>query len=398
MRIGIDATCWWSRRGFGRFTRGLLTAMFDEPRGHRFCLFIDRAPEPEMLHPHVDIVRVSPSRPVTEAAVASGSRSPADLWAFTRAASRAPMDVMFYPAVYSWFPLRPGIPVVVTLHDAIAEHFPELIFPGRKGRMMWNLKMRLARWQATRIMTVSQAAKQEIVEHLGIRASRIDVVSEAADPRFHYIADAAVRTAARQHANLPAQGRFIIYVGGLAPHKNILGLVNGFAGALALSANRGGGLDDLHLALVGDPKGDGFHSNYEQICAMTAADPLLQGRVHFTGYVSDEDLVALYSDALAATMPSFSEGFGLPAVEAMACGIPVLASRAASLPEVVGDAGLYFDPHQPAQIAEAIHRIATETETLAALQQKARARAAQFTWANAARLAFEHIERAAGAA
>lgn len=393
MRIGIDATCWWSRRGFGRFTRGLLTAMFDAPRDHRFCLFIDRAPEPEMLHPHVDIVRVNPSRPVTEAAVASGSRSPADLWAFTRAASREPMDVMFYPAVYSWFPLRPGIPVVVTLHDAIAEHFPEMIFPGRKGRMMWNLKMRLARWQATRIMTVSQAAKQEIVEHLGIRANRIDVVSEAADPRFHFIADPGVRAAARNRARLPAQGRFIIYVGGLAPHKNILGLVNGFADALAK-----GGLEDLHLALVGDPKGDGFHSNYEQICTMTASNPLLQGRVHFTGYVSDEDLVALYSDALAATMPSFSEGFGLPAVEAMACGTPVLASRAASLPEVVGDAGIYFDPHQPAQIAVAIHRIATEPETLTLLQQKARERSAQFTWDNAAQLALEHIERAAGAA
>lgn len=397
MRIGIDATCWWSRRGFGRFTRGLLMAMFDQPRGHRFCLFIDREPEPEMLHPHVDIVRVNPSRPVTEAAVASGSRSPADLWAFTRAASREPMDLMFYPAVYSWFPLRPGVPVVVTLHDAIAEHFPEMIFPGRKGRMMWNLKMRLARWQATRIMTVSQAAKQEIVEHLGIRSSHIDVVSEAAEPRFHYIADADVRAAARSRANLPAQGRFIIYVGGLAPHKNILGLVRGFAGALALKPN-GDGLDDLHLALVGDPKGDGFHSNYEQICAMTDADPLLRGRVHFTGYVSDDDLVALYSDALAATMPSFSEGFGLPAIEAMACGIPVLSSSAASLPEVVGDAGLYFDPHQPAQIADAIYRIATEADTLAALQQKARERVAQFTWANAARLALEHLERTTGAA
>lgn len=393
MRIGIDATCWWSRRGFGRFTRGLLMAMIAEPRGHRFCLFIDRAPEPEMLHPHVDIVQVNPSRTVTESAVASGSRSPADLWAFTRAASREPMDLMFYPAVYSWFPLRPGIPVVVTLHDAIAEHFPEMIFPGRKGRLLWNLKMRLARWQATRIMTVSQAAKQEIVEHLGIRVDRIDVVSEAAEPRFHYIADAAARAAARSRANLPAQGRYIIYVGGLAPHKNILGLVQGFAGAL----NKGG-LDDLHLALVGDPKGDGFHSNYEQICAMAAADPLLRGRVHFTGYVSDDDLVALYSDALAATMPSFSEGFGLPAIEAMACGIPVLSSHAASLPEVVGDAGLYFDPHQPTQISDAIYRIATEAETLAALQQKARERAAQFTWAKAARLALEHLERTAGLA
>ena len=393
MRFGIDATCWWSRRGFGRFTRGLLTAMFDAPRGHRFCLFVDRQPEAAMLRPNVDIVQVNPSQRVTEAAVASGSRSLRDLWAFTRAASREPMDLMFFPAVYSWFPIKPGVPMVVTLHDAIAEHFPDLIFPDRKGRMLWAAKMRLARWQARRFMTVSVAAKNEIVEHLGIAADLIDVVSEAADPRFHPVTDPAVRAGARLRAKLPATGRFIVYASGLAPHKNIGGLVDGLSGALAR-----GGLDDLHLALVGDPEGGGFHSNHRQLLKQVEAAPQLHGRVHFTGYVTDADLVALYSDALAAAIPSFSEGFGLPAVEAMACGTPVLASTAGAVPEVVGDAGLYFDPRDSAQIADAISRIATEPETLESLRGKALQRSAQFTWANAARLALGHLERAAGGA
>ena len=393
MRFGIDATCWWSRRGFGRFTRGLLTAMFDRPLGHRFCLFVDRPPEAAMLHPNVDIVQVNPSRPVTEAAVASGSRSLRDLWAFTRAASREPMDLMFFPAVYSWFPMRPGVPIVVTLHDAIAEHFPELIFPNRKGRMMWGMKMRLARWQARRFITVSTAAKNEIVEHLGIAADLIDVVSEAADPRFHPVTDPKARAAARVRAKLPAEGRFIIYASGLAPHKNITGLVEGLSIALAK-----GGLEDVHLALVGDPEGDGFHSNHRQLLTQVESAPLLRGRVHFTGYVTDEDLVALYSDALAVAVPSFSEGFGLPAVEAMACGTPVLASTAGAVPEVVGDAGLYFDPRDSVQIADAIYRIATERDTLESLRKKALERSAQFTWDNAARLALTHLERAAGGA
>jgi glycosyltransferase involved in cell wall biosynthesis len=393
MRIGVDAVCWWSRRGFGRFTRELLKVMFDQPGGHRFCLFVDRPPEPEMLHPHVDIIQVNPSRPVTEAAVASGSRSLRDVWAFTRAASRERMDVMFFPAVYSWFPMRPGVPMVVTLHDAIAEHFPELIFPDRKGRIMWNMKMRLARWQASRFMTVSASAKNEIVEHLGIRADHIDVVSEAADGRFYPVIDANALAAARQRAKLPAAGRFIIYVGGLAPHKNIAGLVKGFANAIAR-----GGMEDVHLALVGDPEGDGFYSNYRQLLEQTEAIPQLQGRVHFTGYVPDQDLVSLYSDALAATLPSFSEGFGLPAIEAMACGTPVLATTAGSVREVVGDAGLFFDPRDSTQIADAIYRIATERDTLASLRKKALERAAQFTWLNAARLAITHLERAAGGA
>lgn len=393
MRFGVDATCWWSRRGFGRFTRGLLTAMFEQSPAHRFCLFVDRPPEAPMLHPNVDIVRVRPSRPVTQAAVASGSRSLADLWTFTRAASREAMDLMFFPAVYSWFPIRPGVPMVVTLHDAIAEHFPELIFPGRRGRILWNAKMRLARWQARRFITVSTAAKDEIVEHLGIDAGLIDVVSEAADPCFYPVADAAALAAARIRAKLPAEGRFIVYASGLAPHKNIAGLVDGFSNALAR-----GGLEDVHLALLGDPEGDGFHSNYRQLLAQAKSEQQLRGRVHFTGYVSDQDLVALYSDALAAAVPSFSEGFGLPAIEAMACGTPVLASTAGAVPEVVGDAGLYFDPHDTKQIADAIHRIATDRKLLESLRRKALERSARFTWANAARLAIMHLERAAGGA
>jgi glycosyltransferase involved in cell wall biosynthesis len=258
---------------------------------------------------------------------------------------------------------------------------------------MWNMKMRLARWQARRFMTVSAAAKNEIVEHLGIKAGLIDVVSEAADPRFRPVTDAGARAVARVRAKLPAEGRFIVYASGLAPHKNITGLVNGFSGALAR-----GGLEDVHLALLGDPEGDGFHSNYRQLLAQAESDPPLRGRVHFTGYMSDEDLVALYSDALAAAVPSFSEGFGLPAIEAMACGTPVLASTAGAVPEVVGDAGLYFDPHDSKQIADAIHRIATDRETLESLRRKALQRSAQFTWANAARLAIRHLERAAGGA
>jgi len=393
MRIGIDASCWWSRRGFGRFTRELLTAMFDEPNGHEFYLFVDRPPEPEMLRPGVHIIQVEISQPVTEAAVAEGSRAISDVWAFTRAVSAAvstqSIDVMYFPAVYSWFPGPFKLPTIVTLHDAIAEHFPALIFPDFKSRTLWSLKMRLARWQANRIMTVSEAAKKEIIEYLKIKPEIIDVVSEAADPRFKSEPDIAKRAAARERAGLPADARLIVYVGGLAPHKNIPGLLKG----LAMAVERGG-IDDVHLALVGDLAGDGFHSHYEELMEIVKADERLAGRVHFTGFVSDEDLVSLYSDALAVTMPSFSEGFGLPAIEAMACGVPVLASSAGSVPEVVGDSGLYFDPYKTQEISAAIHRIASDAEILAELRIKASARAAEFTWQRAAQMAFVCIENA----
>lgn len=390
MRIGIDVTCWWSRRGFGRFTRELVKAMLDRPRDHEVFLFVDREPEEPMQRPKVRIVQVAPSRHVTEAAVASGSRSVRDVWAFTRAVSEHSLDLMYFPAVYSWFPVRPGLPSVVTFHDAIAERFPQLVFPDWRGRLLWSLKVRCARWQARRIMTVSNAARDEIVAYLGVDPGRIDVVTEAADARFQPVADPRRRAAARERAGLPAGKRLLVYVGGLAPHKNLIGLLRGFARALESS-----GLDDVHLALIGDPKGDGFHSHADELRAFVAAEPRLHQRVHFTGFVPDEDLASLYSDALALILPSFSEGFGLPAIEAMACGIPVLGSRAGSVAEVAGDAGLYFDPHDATEIAGAIRRIACEVDVLSRLRATALERSREFTWARAAELAWSCLEKAA---
>src|SRR5437763_14067803 len=114
LTIGVDATTWWNQRGFGRFTRGQLGAMLEEPRGHRFVLFIDRDPVNEMLRPNVEIVRVLTSATVTDSAVAEGNRRIRDVLAFSRAASSRPLDIFWFPAVYSWFPVRTGIPAVVT--------------------------------------------------------------------------------------------------------------------------------------------------------------------------------------------------------------------------------------------------------------------------------------------
>ena len=110
LTIGVDATTWWNQRGFGRFIQGQLGAMLADPRGHRFVLFVDREPADEMLLPNADIVRVPTSATVTEAAVADGNRTIRDVLAFSRAASSRPLDIFWFPAHYSWFPLRPGIP------------------------------------------------------------------------------------------------------------------------------------------------------------------------------------------------------------------------------------------------------------------------------------------------
>lgn len=391
MRIGIDASCWWNRRGFGRFTRELLSAMFAAPRNHEFILFIDQEPDAAMTRAGVRTIRVGTSRTVTESAVAAGSRSLRDIWAFRCAVAAEPLDVMFFPAVYSWFPIPRALPSVVTFHDAIAERYPGLVFPDLRGRLFWTAKVRLASRQSRRIITVSHAARKEIVSHMGIAQERIDVICEAADPRFRPLSDPALRAGARRRAGLPEDVRLIVYVGGFAPHKNLLGLLSGFAKAAMQP-----GLADVHLAFIGDHGGGGFHSNYEELVARIASEPCLRQRVHFTGFVADDDLVAIYSDALATSMPSFSEGFGLPAMESLACGTPVLASNVGAVPEIVGDAGLFFDPNRPEEIASTIETIAGNAAIREGLRAKALARASLFTWARAADLTYAVLEGCGG--
>lgn len=387
MNIGIDATCWWNNRGFGRFTRELLSALFELESDHHYFLLTDQPLDAFELQENVTVVCVDTSRPTTDAAVDNSNRSPSDLYRMYRALVKSPLDLMYFPAVYSWYPVPRNIPVALTLHDAIAEHYPKLIFPRWRNRLLWAIKIRAAIWTSRKILTVSNAAKDEIVEYLPVKADKIGLISEAPGPHFRRIQDTTAIAAARARAGIPAEGSYIVYVGGLAPHKNLHGLIDGFEMAL-----EGSTLSGVHLALVGDFKGGGFFSNYESLYDRVRLSPTLNSRVHFCGYVSDDDLVALYSEALAAAMPSYSEGFGLPAIEAMACGAPVLSSDRGSLPEVVGEAGLYFDPFNTQSIASAMAEMVENKSLRSRLSQVAEKRAAEFTWERAARMTLSHLE------
>lgn len=390
LTIGVDATTWWNKRGFGRFTRGQLGAMLAEPRGHRFVLFVDQEPVEEMLRPHVEVVQVQTSAKVTESAVASGSRKISDVLAFRRATLGRPMDVFWFPAVYSWYPINRAVPSVITFHDAIAERFTGLVLPELRGRFFWHLKVWLAKRSARRIASVSNAAREEIVRYLHIPKDKITAILEAADARFQPVTDPALRRQAREQLGLPADRRLIVFVGGLAPHKNLAGLIRGFAEAVDATSD----MADVDLVLAGDPKGDGFHSNVEELHALAQGAGLAE-RVHFPGFVPDEILPGLYSDALAVAMPAFSEGFGLPAAEAIACGIPVIATAAGAVAEVVGKAGLFFDPYDPADISRVIQRITSDAPTFDRLKAECLPRAAELSWANSGAQMLDLLESCA---
>ena len=176
------------------------------------------------------------------------------------------------------------------------------------------------------------------------------------------------------------------HVGGISPHKNLGRLVDAFE---ALSLNPS--VADVRLVLVGDYAGDVFHSDYprlkEQIESLG-----LSHRVTLTGFVPDDDLVHLYNAAQLLVFPSLEEGFGLPAVEAMACGTPVVASDRGSLPEIVGEAGLLFDPMDAHAIERALESVLRDDDLRAGMAQRGLARSSLFTWENAARRTIAHPE------
>lgn len=375
MRIGIDGGCLPNRRGFGRFAREVVRALAEAASPHEFVVLVDR-PSLE----HVDIptrmetvaveVREAPSR----AASASGRRGVRDLLAMGRAASKSRLDLMYFPASYSFFPVWNCGKVVVTMHDTLALAHPELVFSTWKGRLAWAVKEHAAvRW-ADRILTVSQAARADLAAMFKLDPARVGVVPEAADEVFQPMTNGPDSRRILDGYGIDGSRRFLLYVGGLSPHKNLPRLIEAFAA---------GTMPDVDLVLVGDLK-DVFLTHVPVLKGAVARFGL-EGRVRFTGFVPDSDLAHIYSRAYALVQPSLMEGFGLPPVEAMACGTPVLSSRAGSLPEVVAEAGEFFDPLDVGGMAEAIRGLLADPERRDRLACTALARSRTFTWSASAR-------------
>ncbi|MHC4557838.1 MAG: glycosyltransferase family 4 protein, partial [Planctomycetota bacterium] len=347
MRIGIDVTCWCNQRGFGRFTRELVTALVNLPSGDEYVLFSDRQTADVTDFPQsCRVVIAETSAAAAEAASAESRRSVKDVIAMRRMVQREQLDVMFFPAVYSYFPIARGVPCVVTFHDIIAETFPKLVFRSWWNRLFWQFKCRLAARRADLLVTVSLASKKGIVRHFGLSEDRVAVISEAPASSFTQAAVSKQADAeVLKRYGLELGERYILYVGGISPHKNIETLIEAFAEVC--KDNR---LEDVHLVLVGDWVGDAFYTCYEGLCKLVE-DYGLGNAVNFTGFVPDADLVHLYTACQAFVLPSYLEGFGLPAVEAMACGAAVVASNVGSLPEVLDGVGELFDPHDVSDLA-----------------------------------------------
>jgi glycosyltransferase involved in cell wall biosynthesis len=386
MRIGVDAMCWADLRGYGRFTRELVPAMAALAPEHTFVCFLDRRAargfDPGL--PNVEAHVVQQSQSPTRAASANGYRSPRDMLRLTWAVARARIDVFFSPSVYTYFPLPPRLEAVVTVHDAIADRFPELTFPGWRARAFWRAKVRLALGQARLVLTVSDFAAAEIARVLRVKPERIRVALEA--PSSTYVPatpDEVARAAAAR--GLPAGASWFVYVGGFNPHKHVDLIVRAHA-ALAREAGHAA----PHLLLVGPTDADvyfGDRARIERAIDEERTDAL----VHWLGYLEDGELRLLHAGALALVLVSACEGFGLPAVEAAACGTPVIATTESPLPQLLAGGGLFVPPGQVAPLTVALRAMAGNEQLRRELGDRARDRARDLTWTRGARAALEAL-------
>jgi glycosyltransferase involved in cell wall biosynthesis len=279
------------------------------------------------------------------------------------ALNRARVD-LFHAPHYVVSPLV-TCPFVVTIHDCIHLRFPQYL-PNRAAFYYARAFMSLAARRAERILTVSQASKDDILAYLHVPAAKVEVIHNALDEQ---LADPPSPEAiARVRERFQLTSPFILYAGNIKPHKNVDRLIE------AYSLLRKRGIGEAKLLIIGDEL-----SKYPQLRRMVHRFQLHQ-HVRFLGFVPDATLAALYRMAAVFVFPSLYEGFGLPPLEAMAAGAPVITSNVSSLPEVVGDAALLIDPMSPAAIADAMARVLCEPELRASLIARGHDRVKHFSW------------------
>jgi glycosyltransferase involved in cell wall biosynthesis len=263
--------------------------------------------------------------------------------------------------------LPPLVPcrAVVTIHDCIHLMFPQYL-PNRLAYGYARANLWAAAKRAERIFTVSETSKADILRYCDVPAERIIVVYNAIDERFSAPPDLDAVERVRERYQL--HGPFALYVGNIKPHKNLERLIDAF------DLVRRSGFERLELLIIGDQI-----SKYPRL--RRAVDRhKLHKHVRFLGFVADDTLAALYRLATVFVFPSLYEGFGLPPLEAMASGTPVVTSNRSSLPEVVGDAAVLVDPYSAASIAEGIQRVLGDADLRRTLTQRGLARAAEFSW------------------
>ncbi|HVB22756.1 MAG TPA: glycosyltransferase family 1 protein [Ktedonobacteraceae bacterium] len=366
MRIAIDYTAAVRQSaGVGNYVRRLVDAMLEQDTTNQYTLLTSGRPTKERPFPTASNVRgrsiVIPDRYLN--IIWYRWRLPLYATYFS-----GQVDIYHGPD-FALPPIGKKLCKVVTVHDlAFLEH-PEYAVPALANYLKKVVPEAVA--AADVVCTVSQEVGRTLIEHFSTPPQKLSVVPNGVSPYFRRITDPIILAATRNKFGL--KHPLVLGVGTLEPRKNHLNLIKAFY--TAQKQKNGPAM----LAIAG---GKGWL--YEETQQLVQ-ELKLEKKVRFLGRVSDLELVTLYSMADVFAFPSFFEGFGVPPIEAMACGTPVITSNTSSLPEVVGDAALLIDPHNPDELAHAITHLLEHPQLQETLRQKGYERVKQYTWAESAR-------------
>jgi glycosyltransferase involved in cell wall biosynthesis len=354
MHIAIDARLWAEpRSGIGRYTRSLTEHLLRVAPEERWILYVDRPPGPALDGAEIRCL------PWTQRLIWS-------LWHAPRDLRRQPVDV-FHGVTGFELPARGPWALVTTVHDLVPLRLPGLV----PARHRWAVRCLLggALRRARRVIAVSEATRAEILTRYGLPPARVVVIPEAAASQFAPPASAAL---AAVRARYGLDRPYVLFVGFLEPKKNLGALLEAVA---RLRRERAWG--GTELVVVGAP---GWGPDPARRVRALGLDDT----VRFIGPAPDADLPALYGGALAFAFPSLWEGFGLPVLEAMATGAPVVASNRGALPEMTAGAALLVEP-EPGPLAVGLAQILADSALRERLRAAGLARAAQFSWERTAR-------------
>ncbi len=354
MRIGIDARKLHDF-GIGTYIRNLLRHLGRLDRESEYVLFCRPGD-----------VSLAPVFGENFRAVAEPARpySFSEQLAIPRDVARARLD-LFHEPHYVLPPLT-LTKSLVTIHDCIHLMFPQYL-PNRLAYVYARASMWAAAHRASRVLTVSESSKRDILHFFDIAPEKITVIYNGIDERFNQPPEEA--DVARVRTRYQLDRPFILYAGNVKPHKNLERTINAFHRV------RKAGFDDLRLVIIGD------EISKHPALRRAVHRYMLHKHVRFLGFVPDDTLAVLYRLAAVFVFPSLYEGFGLPPLEAMASGTPVVTSNVSSLPEVVGDAAVMVDPYSSQAIADGIIRVLGDPGLRETLKQRGLARAQEFSWA-----------------
>jgi glycosyltransferase involved in cell wall biosynthesis len=358
VRIGIDARKLHDF-GIGTYIRNLtrqLARLDHETEYVLLCRPEDRA---ELAAAGANFRAVSES---------SGNYSIAEQVAIPLALARERVD-LFHAPHYVLPPLVTRRSVV-TIHDCIHLMFPQYL-PNPMALAYARMSITLAARRATRVMTVSESSKRDILRFVDVPPDKIDVIYNAYNERF--AVEPREEDVVRVRERFQLDEQFVLYAGNVKPHKNLERLIQAFA----LVRRRG--LEDLKLVIIGDEV-----SKYAAL-RRAVHKHQLHKYVRFLGYLPEDTLAVMYRLASVFVFPSLYEGFGLPPLEAMASGTPVVTSNVSSLPEVAGDAAVLVDPQSPDAIADGIYQVLSNDALRCELKKKGALRAKQFSWETSVR-------------